>query len=494
MVRYPSIAGAFVALVIGAGAMLATPASAAAKPCEQIKQACTNAGFTAGSNKLGTGLLADCIQPIMQATAQPGKASKPLPSIDPQLIAACSAADASFGAGKNAAVAASAQPAPAAAPAAAPIADAAVATAPAKGDRPNIVFILADDFSMNLVSPKIIAESMPNLKAMMDEGTSFAHYYVTDSLCCTSRSSIFTGKFPHDTGVFTNTPPLGGYSGFNAHGNVAETFAVALQKAGYKTAMLGKYLNGYKPADAKPAGWDEWDVAGDGYPEFSYALNEDGKTVKYGDKSDPKNYLTDVISGLGQNFIQKSAPAPFFIEIASFAPHAPYIPAPRHENDFPGLVYDKSAPFGARPDATAPDWLKALPPLTPAAIASIDKSFRMRVQADQGIDDMIGNVRALLKRLNLDKNTYIVFSSDNGYHMGEYSLRPGKMTSFDTDIHVPLVIVGPGIGGGRTLDDIAENIDLCPTFTDFAGTPPPPTAEGHSLAGLLHAAPNAMPV
>jgi arylsulfatase A-like enzyme len=109
----------------------------------------------------------------------------------------------------------------------------------------------------------------------------------------------------------------------------------------------------------------------------------------------------------------------------------------------------------------------------------------MRVQSDKAIDDMIGAVRAELKRLGLDANTYVVFSSDNGYHMGEYSLRPGKMSAFDTDIRVPLIVVGPGVVAGRSIGEIAENIDLCPTFTELAGAPTPPTADGHSLVALL---------
>jgi len=188
--------------------------------------------------------------------------------------------------------------------------------------KPNIIFILADDLSSNLVG------YMPNLLAMQKEGTTFSNYFVTNSLCCPSRSSIFTGKFPHNTGVLANAGPDGGYEAFNAHGNESLTFAVALQRGGYKTAMLGKYLNGYLPLrNGVAAGWNEWDVAGSAYAEFKYNLNQNGRIVHYG--SEAKDYLTDVVAALGEAFIHKSAPGPFFIEIATFAPHGPYIPAPR---------------------------------------------------------------------------------------------------------------------------------------------------------------------
>jgi arylsulfatase A-like enzyme len=352
---------------------------------------------------------------------------------------------------------------------------------------------------------------MPNVLEMEREGTSFSNYFVTDSLCCPSRSSIFTGKFPHNTGVFTNNPPDGGYEGFLKRGNEPFTFAVALQRAGYKTAMLGKYLNGYYPrqngAQARtqnnrktprknegliernggiPVGWDEWDVGGAAYREFNYSLNQNGRVVEYG--GEPQAYLTDVLSRLADAFIRKSAPNPFFIEIATYAPHAPYIPAPRDADKFPGLTAPRSAAFGARPGPNAPKWLKAIPPLSPVDIKRIDQAFRMRVQSVQAIDQMIGQIRATLAALGED-NTYILFSSDNGLHMGEYSLRPGKMTPFEIDIHVPLVVVGPGVPKGKTVNAIVENIDLCSTFTELGGTSLPTSPDGHSLVSMLHGMP-----
>ncbi len=144
---------------------------------------------------------------------------------------------------------------------------------------PNIVFVLTDDLSMNLL------QYMPNVLTMQQQGLTFNNYYVSDSLCCPSRASIFGGNFPHDTGVYTNTGKHGGFNQFYARGEGQHTFATALHQAGYRTAMMGKYLNGYMGTPAKPAaapptyvppGWDQWDVAGWGYPEFNYTLNDNG--------------------------------------------------------------------------------------------------------------------------------------------------------------------------------------------------------------------------
>ncbi|HTD21281.1 MAG TPA: sulfatase [Terriglobales bacterium] len=371
--------------------------------------------------------------------------------------------------------------------------------------RPNIVFILTDDFSMNLVQ-EMTQSKYHGLQDMMNEGTTFSNFFVSDSLCCPSRSSIFTGKFPHNTGVFTNTwAPAkgqtdGGFGAFMKNDDQKHTFALALHQAkpAYTTAMLGKYLNGYLPWDTEPYnkpnilkngwGWDEWYVAGNGYPEFTYDLfqvpipDPAGSVQHYG--IDPENYMTDVLSGLAQDFI-KRAKGPFFIEIATFAPHAPYRPAYRDETAFPGLQVPRTPTYDARPDAQAPDWMKDIPPLAQPEKDAMDDQFRLRAQCTLSIDKMISDIRATLRALGKDKNTYIFFSADNGYHMGDYSFLPGKMTPFDLDIRVPLVVTGPGVSH-QTLSEITQTVDLAPTFTELGGNTAPTEPDGHSLVPLLH--------
>lgn len=360
--------------------------------------------------------------------------------------------------------------------------DAAIADSGTPPGKANVVFVLADDFSMNLL------DYMPHVQDMMKNGLTFSHYYVTDSLCCPSRTSIFTGKYPHESHVYTNGGDAGGFATFMSWNNDQDTFAVALSKnAGYHTAMMGKFLNGYTPGTSIPArkgvpvGWTSWSVAGNGYGEFNYGLNQDGNVVPYGDAA--TDYLTDVISGRGSQFIKDAAKAgsPFLLELATFAPHAPYTPAPRHDQLFPGLKLPRTPKFAARPGPDAPAWLASMPALTQDDINKLDHFFRMRAQAIQAIDEMIASIQATLVATGHDKDTYIVFSGDNGYHMGDYSLHAGKQTAFDTDIHVPLIVIGPGVPAGKVVDSIAENIDLCATFSELGGTPPPKTASGRSL-------------
>ena len=129
-----------------------------------------------------------------------------------------------------------------------------------------------------------------------------------------------------------------------------------------------------------------------------------------------------------------------------------------------------------------------MPALTQADIDRLDGFFRMRAQAVQAIDEMIASIQKTLSATGHDKDTYIVFSGDNGYHMGDYSLHAGKQTAFDTDIHVPLIVIGPGVPAGKVVDAIAENIDLCATFSELGGTPAPKTASGRSLVPFLKGA------
>jgi N-acetylglucosamine-6-sulfatase len=352
--------------------------------------------------------------------------------------------------------------------------------------RPNIVFVLTDDLAWNLV------KYMPHVQQMQRQGATFANYFVTDSLCCPSRASIFTGRYPHDTGIFTNGGNDGGFQLFHSRGEESDTFATRLQARGYQTAMMGKYLNGYQPqglVDGKPAyippGWSEWDVAGNGYPEFDYTLNEKGRLVRYG--HEPQDYLTDVLAGKGEAFIDRAANAhtPFLLEIATFAPHAPYTPAPRNANDFPGLQAPRTPAFNEADVSDKPAWLRSHPPLTDPQITQIDAAFRKRAQAVEAVDALIARLQETVAGDRIAGDTYFLFSSDNGYHMGDHRLRPGKMTAFETDIRVPLIVTGPGVARARTITHIAENVDLNPTFLRLAHTNVVPTVDGESLVPLF---------
>jgi N-acetylglucosamine-6-sulfatase len=363
--------------------------------------------------------------------------------------------------------------------------------------KPNLVFILTDDLSWNLVNRRFA----PHIVALEKRGETFDHYFVADSLCCPSRATIFTGMLPHDTKVVSNTAPLGGYAKFRERRLAGRTFAVALQQRGYVTSMLGKYLNGYgDPAMTGatapvPPGWSDWHVGNlTGYTEFNYVLNDNGRFERYGGPaggcgatSAPDDYGVDALGADATAFIRRSRGRPFAVEVATFAPHAPYTPAPRNACDFPGLTEPRDPSFDTG-NVNPPAWLGRRAPLSASQLGQIDEDFRRRAQSVEAVDAQVARVES-----HVPRNTYIVFSSDNGYHLGQHRLTWGKMTAFDTDIRVPLIVAGPGVPKGRVVRQVVQNTDLAPTFVQLAGGTPSPSVDGHSLIPLLHPAGRATP-
>jgi arylsulfatase A-like enzyme len=348
---------------------------------------------------------------------------------------------------------------------------------------PNIVFVLADDFDSGLV------QYMPELnRSISDQGMSFDKYFVSSALCCPSRVSMLRGQYPHNTTVLTNED---GFMKFHRLGLESSTIATWLQAAGYRTALMGKYLNGYLEARSAglhqyvPPGWSEWHVVGDGYRDVDYTMNRNGTLVGFGNA--PEDALTDVLRTSANGFIESSANSgqPFFLMISAFAPHFPYPVLDRYANALPDVRAPRPPSFNAR-GRDEPKWLAAQPALTDADIASIDVKYRRRVQSVQGIDELVGEVVDTLARVGALGDTYVIFTADNGYHLGQHRLQPGKQTAFDSDVRVPLIVRGPGVRRGST-SSMAVNVDLAPTFAELAGVPVPDFVDGRSLVPLLRA-------
>lgn len=360
--------------------------------------------------------------------------------------------------------------------------------APFTPPQPNIVFVLTDDLSSDLLP------YMPNVRRLQARGTTFSNYFVTDSLCCPSRASILTGAYPHDTGIFRNTGADGGFLAFHARGLEQDTYATNLQGVGYRTALMGKYLNQYSPSRIRtalggpyvPPGWTDWTVAGNGYQGFGYRLARTVRVVRHGFRA--RDYLTNVLAREGLGFLDESVAegAPFMLNVWTFAPHAPAIPAPRDRHRFATLTAPRDPSFDEADIGDKPPWLRGHRALTDAEVARIDATFRDRVRTVQAVDRMLGRLQRRLRALGVARNTYIVFSSDNGFHLGQHRLTPGKLTAYDPDVRVPLIVTGPGVPARRTVDAMTENTDLCPTFAELAGAPAPPRADGRSLVPLLH--------
>ncbi len=355
-------------------------------------------------------------------------------------------------------------------------------------NRPNILFILTDDLDSKLDSMNY----MPNVQSLLvSHGTTLQDYFVTSPVCCPSRATTLRGQYTHNHGVYNNYAPDGGFEKFNETRKEASTLAVWLQSAGYRTALMGKYLNNYPYTDEReyvPPGWSEWysPARKNAYDGYDYVLNENGALVAYSPAE--KNYFTDVMSRKAVDFIVRANEnnEPFFLYLSPFAPHEPATPANRHASLFSDLTVPRSPSFNEADVSDKGPGLDRNPLLTDAQILDMDNLYRNRIRALQSVDEMVAELVKTLEETGQLENTYIIFTSDNGFHMGQHRLYSGKEYLFEEDIDVPFIVRGPGIAENKILSGyLTGNVDLAPTFTEWAGVQPPDFVDGRSLADLL---------
>lgn len=362
--------------------------------------------------------------------------------------------------------------------------------------RPNVVMIVADDLDKKLL------RWMPQTRRLVaDQGATFERYYVEQSTCCTSRASILSGEYTHNHGVRGNHYPAGGF--FRWHeGRESTALPTWLESNGYRSALLGKYLNeypypgGYDGTDAEksalaefvPPGWQSWfsPVDGTPYRQRDIVVNVNGVVdeTPRGDFLDQimGDRLLDLVDGLDGMGLRDGGK---FVYYASYAPHSPYAAPERYARQFRDVRYPRSPSFDEADVSDKYGLSSVRGPMTAEKAAQIDETFRQRVRSVQVLD---ANVGALVRRLeaqgSLD-NTYVVFTSDNGYNMGEHRLDIAKYNQFEETVSVPLLVRGPGIEPGTTITELAGNIDLAPTIADMTGTPAPERVDGLSLLPLL---------
>lgn len=355
-------------------------------------------------------------------------------------------------------------------------------------NRPNIIFILVDDLDSKLNS----IDYMKNLQELMvAQGTTLDDFLISNPLCCPSRTTFLRGQYTHSHQVYTNTPPNGAFTKFNEVNDGASTIGVWLQAAGYRTALMGKFLNGFPLPDDRlyiPPGWSEWlsPAKKNAYDGYDYSLNENGSLVVY----PPKEiyYFTDVLSQKANDFIQRAATdkTPFFLYLAPYAPHAPATPAFRHLNLFPSITIPDTPSFNEADVSDKPVNMSRNPLLTDIEISKINENYRQRIRSLQAVDEMIPELIKTLEQNGQLENTYIVFTSDNGFHLGQHRLVEGKGTLYVEDIVVPFIARGPGIPQGVSISSLlAGNVDIASTIADWAGVVPPSFVEGRSFASAL---------
>jgi N-acetylglucosamine-6-sulfatase len=360
-----------------------------------------------------------------------------------------------------------------------------------KSNRPNILVIMTDDLDLEMGT----IEYMPNLqKLLVAQGLTVEEFFVSLPFCCPSRSTFLRGQFAHNHKVYRNDQPNGGFEEFYSRQHETSTLATWLQAAGYRTVLLGKYLNGYPSKDNLtyiPVGWNEWysSVKGSPFAGYQYTINENGKLVRYKETGEGESqYMTDVLARKTVDFIQRAGAeeVPFFVYLSTYAPHAPVQPAPRHLALLSDLKVPRVPSFNEADVSDKPAGIRSDPLLTEDEIRKNDRRYRDRVLTMLAVDEMIGQLVETLTATGQLDNTYIIFTSDNGYHFGQHRRREGKGSFYEEDIHVPLIIRGPGVKAGASLEGyVVGNVDLAPTIAELAGVTPPDYVDGSSMVRLF---------
>jgi N-acetylglucosamine-6-sulfatase len=354
----------------------------------------------------------------------------------------------------------------------------------------NVVFILTDDMTTSEIS------TMPNVQSLIAaKGTTFNEAYVSFPLCCPSRATLMSGLYMHNHGVRGNFPPFGSWSRFISHEPSA--MPVQVQNAGYYTAHIGKYMNGYaldSPSLPVPPGWDQWygKVSEDALYYDYNLIEKTGPTgpgstphiTFYGDQ--PSDYQTDVFNDLALNFVNDlntSTQQPFLLDLWFNSPHGPFDPAPRDLFRFAGTPLPKLPAFNEKDISDKPKWLRrqAKRRLNKKQIKVINGERRRQEEQLISVDQGVGRLIHALESRGILDDTYIIFSSDNGFFRGEHRIASGKFLPYDPSARVPLIIRGPGIPAGGTSDELVWNGDIPQTILQIASGAQNPSLDGRSL-------------
>jgi N-acetylglucosamine-6-sulfatase len=349
------------------------------------------------------------------------------------------------------------------------------------GGPPHVILITTDDQTVR----DMVA--MPKTQSLIGAaGATFTRAYASYPLCCPSRATLLTGQHAHNHNVLGNIAPDGGYGNLKD----GETLPVWMQRSNYRTVHIGKMPNGYG-ADPTyvPPGWKQFPLDGEFYgflPDppsayFGFKLNENGVPVQYL----PSDYQTDVYADKAVDRIGNHFTAfpnrPLFMETMFFAPHDPAMAAPRHEGLYSTALLPIDASFNEKNVSEKAGWLRAVNRMGPGLIAKVQARYQNRLETLAAVDEAVEAIVNELSARGVLDETYIVFTSDNGYMQGQQRLHQGKFVAYEPSAKVPLLIRGPGIPPGSVSKELVSNVDIVPTILDAAGANPGVTQDGRSM-------------
>ena len=373
-----------------------------------------------------------------------------------------------------------------------------------RAERPNFVVITTDDQDAASLRRAV----MPNVvEGISDRGTLFTSGFASPPLCCPSRAGFLTGQYPHNHGVFWNSP------GYPALRGKADTLPKWLKRSGYRTGFVGKFLNGYTDSKLKgiePApGFDRWYAVHESKRYYHYQMTVNGRVRQFG--GGKRDHLTKVITRYSEKFIgrERRNGQPFFLWASYWAPHYSMhervkgpcdnlvTPAPGDQRAFRNAPLPRPPSFDEEDVADKPFFIRRLPRITDPGkphIGQLEESYRCRLASLLGVDRGVKGILRSLRRSGELDSTVLVFTSDNGFYHGEHRIWRGKNTPYEPAIRVPLTISVPValLEGPRAAvaPELVSNVDLAPTILDLAGATPCRKGhcrvlDGRSLAPLL---------
>jgi N-acetylglucosamine-6-sulfatase len=349
-----------------------------------------------------------------------------------------------------------------------------IRSAAAAIEQPNIIFVLTDDQFPRTVN------AMPALRNnITSQGVKFTNMVSTFPLCCPGRATILRGQYAHNTHIYSNSLPTGGWEKFRNQGFQKSTVATWLNDAGYQTGLFGKYMNNYTSLDI-PRGWDRW-YAWNGPKEGWNALNDQGTqktlTPQDADAGVSNAALKFLDARLGRT-------APVFASVNFAAEHAPYHYAPVDADKFKGVGVPRTPAFNEANVSDKPPNVSNLPRLSDAEVDQMDQDYANGLRSLMRVDRFIREASDLLRSKGEMGNTYFVFYADNGDHFGQHRLPHGKLQPYKEDTNFPLIVRGPGIPHGAKIGKLVGNHDIAPTLARMGEASVPAFVDGRSFLSL----------
>jgi arylsulfatase A-like enzyme len=345
------------------------------------------------------------------------------------------------------------------------------AVAEAPKEPPNIIFVLTDDQFPGTEN------AMPALKNnVTSQGVKFTDTISTYPLCCPGRATILRGQYAHNTKIYGNSPPLGGWKKFENRGEQKSTVATWLHDAGYQTGLFGKYMNNYTSLDIPP-GWDRW-YAWNGAKEGWNSLNDQGIRKSLRPKEADPGVSREAIGFLRSHI---GRPAPVFAYVSFAAEHFPYHYAKTDVGKFEDEDVPRRPSFNEADVSDKPSNVRRLPKLSGSDVSELDQDYREGLRSLMRVDRFIGDASTLLRRKGEMDNTYFVYYTDNGALFGQHRFGHRKLQPYQEDTNFPLIVRGPGISHGTESVKLVGNHDIAPTLAQMGGASIPAFVDGRSI-------------